>query len=75
MIRSNIEMLRAGIDELVDSQMPLAEFVESARLLFVSAAINHEQGNYCRAARLIRTHRNTVMRIAGPKKGFGVESR
>lgn len=55
-------LLKQAITEMVVAGVPLAEAVRQFRQQYVETALTLSKNNRCAAARLIRSHRNTVGR-------------
>jgi DNA-binding NtrC family response regulator len=56
------EQLDKIIDQCVAARVPLAKACEAFKGRYIQRAVDLENGNQCRAAITIGTHRNTVAR-------------
>lgn len=60
--RSVFDILKPALLTLAEHNLPLRDLSQMFNRGYVEAALSLTDGNKCRAANLIRTHRNTIMR-------------
>ena len=57
------ELVKQAAIQAVSEGMALSDFVSLARVTVIKVAIRQSAGNQCKAARVLKSHRNTVSRI------------
>lgn len=62
------DQLEALIGQMVDRGILLDEALTEFERRFIKCAMEHSDGNQCRAARILGIHRNTLSRKVGEYK-------